>query len=125
METGSLVNMMYGNSIPAEPVVGMGVTFLSWTDRSPGTIVQIDKRGGKIELWVTGDTAVRTDDYGMSETQVYEYTSNYDAQRILLKQDKLGVWRVARETPTGQMRVNKDCQRVAIGIREKYHDFSF
>jgi hypothetical protein len=123
---GSLVNMISSNTISAPPIVGMGVTFLSWSDRAPGTIQQVNVKNGKIvSLEVTGDDYIRTDGLGMSDAQSYDYIEKPDSPRIVLKQDSKGVWRVARKTETGQMRVNKDCQAVLVGRREKFHDFSF
>jgi hypothetical protein len=125
-EFGSLVNMIQGNAQSVDPEIGMGVTFLSWSDRHPGTIQQINVKNGKIvSLEVTMDGANRTDNYGMSDAQSYEYIPDPNGFRIIVKQDRNGVWRKAHVTETGQMRVNKNCQRVLVGRREKFYDYSF
>lgn len=50
-QTGSLVNHLHsrGTIGQPKPEVGMGCTFLSWSDRNPGTIY-------KVEEYVSGKT---------------------------------------------------------------------
>ena len=123
-ETGSTVNMVMGNTRSPEPEVGMGVTFLCWTDRHPGTIVGVDRSGKRPLIAVQGDHAQRVDDNGMSESQTYEYSPNPDAPIGYYRLEDDGRWyRVVRNAETG--RWNKRRERCIIGHREKYHDFSF
>lgn len=43
-DTGSLTNyLLSGTNGQPKPVVGMGATILSWTDRHPATIVEVSK----------------------------------------------------------------------------------
>jgi hypothetical protein len=96
-----------------KPEIGMGVTFGCWTDRHAGTIVAISKSGKQIT--VQGDTAIRTDKNGMSESQEYRYEQNPQAPKIVFKiTERKGrkAWRSGSYT-------------AGIGHRRAYHDFSF
>lgn len=120
-DTGSLVNWVVGNSKSAEPEIGMGVTFLDWTDRSPGTIVEIRPDG---KIGVQADNYVRTDKNGFSEQQTYDYTPNPEAPVCYFQKDKDGRWEGTQFNPATK-RWKKNSQRISVGFREKYHDFSF
>lgn len=113
---GSLVNHVMGSSTQPTPEVGMGVTFLSYTDRSPGTIASVSKSGKTIT--VRPDAYRRTDSNGMSESQTYEFTPQPDAPESTYTLRKNGSW--VRE---GQPM--KGGSRIAIGYRDAYYDFSF
>lgn len=121
-QTGSFVNHLMSQSKPVKPEIGMGATFLSWTDRNPGTVVSYDPK--KKIVGITYDNAVRTDNYGMSEYQEYEFTSVPDGYVHYFKKDKIGNW-VGISWNKDTKRWNKNHKRVIIGIRDKYHDFSF
>ena len=126
-DTGSLTNHLYSRmtkNMP-EPVVGMGATLLSWTDREAATIVQVVKlkNGGWI-VAVTEDTAKRIDSNGFSESQEYEYTSNPDGARTCFRYEDGKGWRQVRETDKGRWKLTGG-KGLLIGAREKYHDFSF
>jgi len=110
-EFGSLINLLMSNTknVPT-PVVGMGATLLSWTDRHPATVVWVSPSGRTIHL--QEDTATRTDANGMSECQAYTFT-----------QDPTATVLVARLTPRGWKVVKGD--RVLVGHRDAYHDFGF
>jgi len=108
---GSLINNLMGNSRQVTPEVGMGVTFLHWTDRSAGTIVEVvnDRK-----IIVKADRAIRTDKNGMSECQDYIFEVATDSEEIVITKRKNGQWKVFKQgTP------------VSIGHRSHYHDFSF
>ena len=127
-ETGSFVNHMISRGVVGEPkpVVGMGCTFLSWTDRDAGTIVDvIHKPGGIVKrIACTHDDAKRVDNNGMSESQEYEFTSNMDGQRSWFAKDRKGFWVHVRENEKGNF-VQARSGGLRIGSRDKYHDFSF
>ena len=63
---GSLVNRIQENSVIGQPIptVGMGVTILGYSDRHPGTIIEVSKTGRSIKL--QEDNWVRVDKNGMS-----------------------------------------------------------
>lgn len=115
---GSLVNHILSNSTKGqpEPVVGMGATELQWTDRTPVTIIEVSKNGKTIK--VQEDHAKRTDDNGMSESQTYSYSANPEGRIQTYTLRKNGAW-VRKGEPM------KEGSKLRIGIREKYHDFSF
>lgn len=113
---GSLVNHVMGNSNQKTPEVGMGVTFLSYTDRSPGTVASVSKSGKSIT--VRADNYKRTDTNGMSESQTYEFSDNPDAPEVTYTLRKNGQW-VKQGQPL------KGGSRVAVGYRDAYYDFSF
>lgn len=129
--TASLVNHLHSRGVVGQPdpKVGMGATFLSWTDRAAGTIVAVEEIVASrryFRIAVSHDTAKRIDDNGMSESQTYEYTSNMDvAGADWFQQDKRGMWvRIVRNPETGKWNQSKD-GGLRIGQRETYHDFSF
>lgn len=110
--TGSLINMLADSSVPTVPEVGQGATLIYWTDRTPATVVAIERNGRLIV--VQEDTATRTDSNGMSDAQSYEYERNPNGRthEATLRKD-------------GSYRLKGGQTRVALGARSKYHDFSF
>ena len=102
----------------------MGVTFLHWTDRSPGTIQRVWEEKGLTHIEVTGDDARRVDSNGMSESQTYEYTAKPDGHRQTFRLTAAGRWEQRLYNPETR-RWRKGEQGLFVGRREKYHDFSF
>lgn len=94
-----------------EPTVGMGATIIHWTDRSPATVVRISKSGKT--CWIKADKAERVDSNGMSEAQEYTYTPHPEGKEIRVFKRKCGQW------------FTKGGEKVGLGRREKYHDYSF
>lgn len=120
-QTGSVTNyLLSGTNGQPEPEVGMGCTFLMWTDREPGTIVSVKRfksgaRAGQVsEIGVRHDKAIRTDDNGMSEVQRYRFEPDPEAGVIICKRRK-----------DGSFQSVKSGYRVRVGDRSKYHDYSF
>lgn len=109
---GSLVNRLSEDSQSATPVVGMGATCMSYSDRHAYTIVRVE---GK-KLWATPDIAVRTDSFGMSDAQSYSYTTDSTATECLFTLRKDGRWHEGRSL-SGRV--------LCIGHRDQYHDYSF
>jgi hypothetical protein len=107
---GSIINSILGEGRMPPPSVGMGVTLLHYTDRSPATIVRVSSSGRV--AWIQEDTATRTDKHGMSECQTYSFEANPNNPVVRINLTKKG-WKVANGP------------RVRLGHREKYHDFSF
>jgi hypothetical protein len=116
-QTGSLINHAYSQTKQPEPTVGRGATVLCWTDRAAGTIIQLLPHGGFV---VQEDKAKRLDDNGMSENQSYVYEADPAGRLYTFK-------RVARGKHKGEIRENgRAAGRMAlVGVRRKYHDFSF
>ena len=121
-DTGSLINGILGSCADdSEVEVGMGATFLYWTDRSPGTIVGI-LSGGIIA--VQADEYRRTDNLGMSEAQEYEYSPDPEGHISYFRKNKNGQWiGVVYSSKTRRWKMNG--ARLAVGFREKYYDYSF
>ena|SRR5688572_14611740 len=105
---GSLDNALAGSS-QAVPAVGMGVTILSWTDRDAGTITWVSASGKSFRF--REDKATRSDSNGMSESQSYAYEPDPNAPERTARKTKKG-WR-------------DKGQKVVIGYRDAYHDYSF
>lgn len=128
-ETGSVMNHLHSRATIGQPTpeVGMGVTFLGWTDRHPGTIVQVYSKDDAIVGFVAqGDEAIRTDRNGMSEDQAYEFVRNPNAPMKMYRLDRNGQWRRSeRNLATGKWRFLDKSQSIRLGERDKYHDYSF
>lgn len=130
-QTGSLVNHMLSAGTKGEPVpvVGMGCTFLSWTDRSAGTIVKVEEIGGSkrwlYQIECQADNAKRIDKNGMSESQEYEFSPNPEAYvEVWRKSRESGAWIRMKMGEKGKY-VQSKSGGLRIGSRDYYHDFSF
>jgi len=106
------MNRIAEESKSATPVVGMGATCMSYSDRHAYTIVRVD---GK-KLWATPDIATRTDSNGMSDSQSYAYTTDQNATPELFTLRKDGRWHEGTKL-SGRV--------LCIGHRDHYYDFSF
>ena len=128
-ETGSLVNhlMSRGTRGQPEPVVGMGATMLSWSDRHPATIIAVEKdKQGRWLITTQADHYDRVDGNGMSESQTYEYSPNPNGFKQLWRfEENRGGWRAVARTDKGRLVLTGSGSGLRIGQREKYHDFSF
>ena len=122
-QTASLVNHMYSRmTIGApEPIVGMGVTMLLWTDRQAGTIVEVNTK--KRYIAVTEDSTKRIDNNGISESQKYEYNAVMDGYRNYYRKDRKNQWRRCFYKENGRLVFGSG--GLIIGHRESYYDFSF
>ena len=128
-QTGSMINHMLSRAVDGEPEVkvGMGVTFLSWTDRNPGTIFRVFTAGNATIIECRADDYKRVDSNGMSESQEYEYKIRPNGGKSFFrKNEKSGFWeRVTKNESTGRWNKSNIGCGIRIGEREKYHDFSF
>ena len=109
-ETGSLMNHLMSGSARG-PVVGEGATLLHWTDRTAATVIRVSPSGKT--AWLREDTAIRTDDHGMSDSQAYRYEPNPNGREWRVSLTKRG-WRVMGRG-----------SGVLFGVRRAYHDYSF
>lgn len=57
-ETGSLINHLMANTAVRDIKVGTHATLLSWSDRSPGTVIEVYTKGVYTYLTVRHDKAV-------------------------------------------------------------------
>jgi len=126
-ETGSVMNHLYSRMTRGQPnpEVGMGVTFLHWTDRSPGTIVRVFQIGKDLAIEVQGDNYERTDSNGpFTECQSYAFSTNPKACKIVYRFNG-GKWRSVRLNPdTGRWNYS-DGAGLRIGERDAYRDPCF
>lgn len=95
-----------------EPSVGMGVTIQFWSDSYAGTIIQVLSNGKK--LIIQEDNAIRTDSNGMSESQTYSYSPKPDGQIFHASKRKDGKYKLVTKENV-----------VVLGVRKRYHDYSF
>lgn len=126
-QTGSLTNHILSRAVigQPDPIEGMGVTILAWTDRHAGTIINVSKRTSGTVVYVREDKATRIDDNGMSECQTYRYDPNPNGRLYTFRQTKSGQWeQVTVNEKTG--RFNKmQGYGLRLGERSEYRDFSF
>jgi hypothetical protein len=122
---GSLINRIeenQGQKDWSEIEIGEGVTQYLYTDRKAYSVVEKKDKG---VLRITQDTTTRTDTKGMSDTQSYDYETNWDEEGILIKMGRDGSWgMVIINQETGRFK-NVKYGKFSIGSREKYHDYSF
>lgn len=127
-ETASLTNHIYSRMTigQPDPVEGMGATVLAWTDRHPGTIINVTKLASTV-IYVREDKATRTDTNGMSECQSYSFEPNPIGRLWTFRQTKTGAWEeVVVNQKTGRFnKAEGGGYGLRIGEREKYHDYSF
>lgn len=128
-QTGSLVNHVLSRMVKGQPAaaIGMGVTFLSWTDRSAGTIFRVWSLGAFRYIECRSDDYKRIDKNGMSECQDYEFKINVKGGRSYYRQkvgDDSNEWVGCRMNEAGRW-VNSRGAGLRIGERDHYHDFSF
>jgi len=113
---GSLINQIYGSMVGTpEPEVGMGVTFLSHSDRDAGTIIEVNT--AKRYIVVTDDDAERTDSNGMSESQEYKFTTVWHGRPRYFRKNKHGKCVVNRLKSKYRVRIkngSKRCKAVFI-----------
>lgn len=90
--SGSFFNYLMGNN-ESIPVVGQGGTVLGYSDRHAFEVLEVSKCGKKVlcEYY----KAKRTDDWGMSDSQSYEYTELNGHQFTL--EYRYGSWKVKHQ----------------------------
>lgn len=126
---GSLTNRIMESGRYPTPVVGMGVTFTHWSDRTPGTIVAVRERNGKLyEIDTVGDDPGRN--LAVWPAQRYEITPTdpatvtADTPRSTWRMDRAGRLRRTRVNENGR-RVLTDNGGIVLGSRDYYQDPSF
>lgn len=116
LNLGSIENCMI-DSVPNQivPKIGDGATVVGYTDRHAATVIGIRRTAlGNLVVTVQYDTATRTDNNGMSESQSYAYTPNPNGQTV-----------VFYTKPDGVLRERNGTSCLRLGKRDAYHDFSF
>lgn len=104
--------IMKNQNLISKPRLGMGVTINHYSDRTPATIISITHNGKRIVL--QEDESIRIDNNGMSESQHYSY-----------ELDPNGALHFATLRKDGSFRLTGSKTFISLGIRQKYHDYSF
>ena len=125
-ETASLVNHIYANMAPMEPIimnlVDEPATLLMWTDRKPATVINQFKKGKFFYIEVQEDDAEYVGEKNMSDAQEYKYSRNPNGH--------ITTWRIddgfkqVMKSESGRYKL-LNSGGLHIGKREKYHDHSF
>lgn len=121
-ETGSLVNHLMSGQKATLPEVGEAATLLSYSDRSPGTVIETFKSGKFDFIVVQEDNYKRIDNNGMSEDQEYEYSRNPDGCTSTWRLNGERWERVYKSEETGRWRRTNG--GITIGRRERFYDFT-
>lgn len=115
MRYSNVVNTIIDAHKNAEPIIGMGVTEMCYSDRHAYTIISIISHR---EIIIQHDKAERLDPKGMADCQHYEYSRDKTGEMVTITKRNDNKW----YTKGKPMRYSN---RFIIGIRDKYHDFSF
>lgn len=126
MQYGSIVNDIQSRATigQPEPEVGMGATFLSWSDRHAATVTEVKQVGKATQITVQEDKATRTDSNGMSESQNYSFAPDPSGRQAEARQNRRGQWETGEINPETK-RWRFTGQRISVGRRSHYYDFSF
>lgn len=122
-QTGSLVNHIMANTVTSEIKAGTPATFLSWTDRHPGTIIETFVKGAFTYLKVRRDEVVYAEDRSGNFTIKDGSDDNF--QMFRFKTDgSSGFQKVGINPDTGRY-VKWGDGGLSVGNREYYYDPSF
>lgn len=122
-ETGSLVNHLYSRMVDGEPqpYIGMPATLLSWSDRYPATVVDVNVQ--KAYIVVQGDSVVNHL-YDSNGNASYDFEPNPNAHPIIFKKNRKGFWVIHEWSEKGRL-VQRKGQGLMLGKREYYYDPHF
>lgn len=95
------------------PIVNMGATLCSGSDRYPYTIIEVSENGKTITM--QQDKHKRIDKNGLSENQEYEYTRDTNGNIIKVSLRKDGKWK----------EIGNKYHIVIVGHKEKYINPSY
>ena len=104
--TGSLVNALYALESVKVPNIGDGATILSWTDRHPATVIDVEEKGKYVYVTTQEDRARRVDNNGFSENQKYLYLPN--------PKGTIRHWRIDQRGDVEQVKVNVGVVRMGL-----------
>lgn len=121
--TGNLIaNIMIAGISQAVPTIGDGATVCYAKDRHACTIISFDEKR-KI-VTIQQDTAKRTDNLGMSDSQSYDYTRNEQGSTWSFKL-KNGVWRECVKGDSGRWKMYRGGNGLILGRRDEFYDYTF
>ena len=101
--------------------VGDGVTLNYYSDEEPATVIEIEPKGKWIK--VQRDTAVRTDNNGMSDCQSYEFSRDENGRIQTFYKTRRKDFTLF--TDTGKFTYNNYGIYLSLKVRRKYFDYSF
>lgn len=118
-ETGSVINHLMSGS-QALPEVGKGATIIHWTDRSAYFVDEVSNDGKTVTI--ERAKAIRTDDFGMSDSQSYRYERDENASPETIR-FTYGKWRRVYTNWEGKKETSP--VNIVFGSMREYYDFSF
>lgn len=116
MEIGSSINYILGNSNFIKPEVGMPVTILYWSDRKPGTIINVSKSGKRVDVQFDDYMIIKGSEHDGSAE--YEFMQNSENEIVSFSLRKNGSW-------TKKNNATRSGLRLCLGRRERYYDPNF
>lgn len=120
MQYGSVINQfMVGPDVT--PEVGMGVTFVQWSDRHACTVIAIDADS----ITIQRDIAIRTDDHGMSDSQSYRFERDPNGSVRKFRKIKRGQHKGKYAYPINYPGEKTELVKLWFGVRDEYYDYSF
>jgi hypothetical protein len=111
------------NTVSSEIKAGTGATFLSWTDRHPGTVINVFKKGAYTYLDVRHDRV----EYHEDRSGNFDIVDGEDQffSTFRFKTDgSSGFQKVSKNPDTGRWNKIGD-GGLSVGTREYYYDPSF
>lgn len=122
-QTGSLMNHIMANTSVEEITVGTPATFLSWTDRHPGTIIDVYEKGKFTYLKVRRDDVV----YHKDRSGNFDIVDGSDdnVQMFRFKTDGSSGFQKYGLNPYTNRYGKIGDGGLAVGFREYYYDPSF
>ena len=122
-QTGSLMNHIMSNTVTSEIAVGTPATFLSWTDRHPGTVINVFEKGAYTYLEVRHDKVVYHEDRS-GNFDIVDGEDQFFSTFRFKTDNTSGFEKVSKNPETG--RYNKlNVGGLTVGTREYYYDPSF
>lgn len=118
-------NIMIAQSGGVVPEVGMGATFCWYTDRHAATVIETFEIKGVPFIKVQQDKATRTDNYGMSDCQDYEYSRDENGRINTYRMNKNGSWEGVIFNEETKRWKKYDRPALLLGVRREYYDYSF
>jgi len=122
-QTGSLMNHIMANTVTSEIKAGTPATFLSWTDRHPGTVIDVTEKGKFTYLKVRRDDVVYHEDRSGKFDIVDGSDDNF--QMFRFKTDGSSGFQKVGINPDSGRYVKIGDGGLSVGNREYYYDPHF
>jgi hypothetical protein len=99
------------------PALGDGATYTVWTDSFACTVIAVSATGKVVTL--QRDKATRVDSNGISEAQEYVYEPDPDGETFRVSLRSNGQWKLVGQS------TKEPGGHAHMGVRRRYHDYSF